>query len=400
MLTRQKERGKYGTIDSWVDCSVCGKRYGSFMSSCPRCGIANSFAVEQPPAVPPRRSSGVKIALGAGVAIAVVATIVLLLAPALLSSTILPELLNRESNPAITILQPQSPEPRSVPREELVQHALDLINKDRQEFGLPPVELSQNHAAQAHAEDIFQTKQISHWMSNGEKPYMTYTKYDGEGSVHQNVAISGFEKSEYEECWNEVMYDCEEIEPLSTIEELQYEMMYNDKECCNDGHRNNILDPRHTHVSIGIVYDHYYLAFVQNFESNYGLNVEVKNSEIKISGILLDGELDHIGIYYDEMPTQEVYEQNKHLLSYSNGELVAMAVKPLPPGYYYKSLQGYNLIEANTWTVQDDSVNVMFDLADAVDKDGAYTLFTLVKDGEEIFDVTSYSVFVNSEENN
>jgi hypothetical protein len=147
------------------------------------------------------------------------------------------------------------------------------------------------------------------------------------------------------------------------------------------------------------VYDHYYLVFVQNFENNYGLNVDMKNSEIKISGTLLDGELDHIVIYYDEMPTREAYEQNKHLLSYSTGELVATVVKPLPPGYYYESLQGYNLIEANRWTVQDDSVNVMFDLADAVDKDGAYTLFTMVKDGEEIFDVTSYSVFVNSEEN-
>jgi hypothetical protein len=79
---------------------------------------------------------------------------------------------------------------------------------------------------------------------------------------------------------------------------------------------------------------------------------------------------------------------------------VAVVVKPLPPGYYYESLQGYNLIEADRWTVQRDSVNVVFDLADTVDKDGTYTLFAGVKNGEEMFDVTSYSVFVNSEENN
>lgn len=392
----ERERGKYGTTDSWVDCSVCGKRYGSFMSSCPRCGIANSFAVEQPPAVPPGRSSGVKIALGAGVAIAVVATVVLL-APALLSSTMLQELLNRESNPAITILQPQSPEPRSVPREELVQHALDLINKDRQEFGLPPVELSQNHAAQAHAEDIFQTKQISHWMSNGEKPYMTYTKYDGEGSLHQNVAISGFEKSEYEECWNEVMYDCEEIEPLSTIEELQYQMMYGDKECCNDGHRNNILDSRHTHVSIGIVYDNYYLALVQNFENNYGLDIDVSGDQAKVSGELAAGTLEQIAIYYDEMPTPEIYEQNKRLLSYSTGELVATVARPLPPGYYYEQQDGHRLIVANRWNAQGDSVDVTFNLAEAVSRgDGVYTLFAVVKDGDQTFHTTSHSVFVDS----
>jgi uncharacterized protein YkwD len=366
------------------------------LSACPRCGALNNF-VSGPRPPPSKNKNAVrKVVTGIVVAIAVVAAVIILLSPALVNFVI-----QQKDNPAITILQPlPSQQPKIVPHEELVQHALDLINKDRTDFGLLPVKLSSNQAAQTHAEDVFRTKQISHWNTDGEKPYMTYTQYGGKGSVQQNIAIAGFSAEEYKQCVTNILVDCEEIELLPIIEDLQYEMMYNDKECCNDGHRNNILDPRHTHVSIGIVYDHYYLAFVQNFESNYGLNVEVKNSEIKISGILLDGELDHIGIYYDEMPTQEVYEQNKHLLSYSTGELVAMVVKPLPPGYYYKSLQGYNLIEANTWTVQDDSVNVMFDLADAVDKDGAYTLFTVVKDGEEIFDVTSYSVFVNSEENN
>jgi hypothetical protein len=287
-----------------------------------------------------------------------------------------------------------------MPREELVQHVLNSINKDRADFGLLPVELSSNQAAQIHAEDVFRTKQISHWMTNGEKPYMTYTQYDGEGSVQQNVAIAGFSPEQYEQCVTNVLVKCEEIEPLSTIDQLQYEMMYNDKECCNDGHKDNILNLRHTHVSIGIVYDQYYLALVQNFENNYGLDVEVEDSEIEISGTLLDGQLDHIAIYYDEMPTRTGYEQNKDLLSYSAGELVAVVVKPPPPGYYYEPLEGYDMIEADRWTVQGDSVNVGFDLADAVGEDGAYTLFALVKDGEEMFDVTSYSVFVNSDESN
>jgi uncharacterized protein YkwD len=343
------------------------------------------------PTLPPKRKS----AAGKVATSIVVAIVVILLAPALSNFII-----QQKDNPAITILQPSSQQPRTVPREELVQYVLDRVNKDRTDMGLLPVKLSSNEAAQMQAEDVFRTKQISHWTTNGEKPYMTYTQYDGEGSVQQNVAIAGFSPEQYEQCVTNILVECEKIEPLSTIEQLQNEMMYNDKECCNDGHRNNILDPHHTHMSIGIVYDQYYLAFVQNFENNYGLNVDVKNSEIEVSGTLLDGQLDHIAIYYDEMPTQEVYEQNKDLLSYSAGELVAMVVKPLPPAYYYESPQGYNLIEANKWDVRRDSVNVTFDLADAVDKDGAYTLFAQVKDGNEMFDVTSHSVFVNSEENN
>jgi uncharacterized protein YkwD len=328
------------------------------------------------------------------VAIIVLASIILL------APTVTNFVIQQNDNPAITILQPSSQQPSTMPREELVQHVLNRINKDRADFGLLPVELSSNQAAQIHAEDVFRTRQISHWMTNGEKPYMTYTQYDGEGSVQQNVAIAGFSLEQYEQCVTNVLVKCEEIEPLSTIDQLQYEMMYNDKECCNDGHKYNILNPRHTHVSIGIVYDQYYLALVQNFENNYGLDVEVEDSEIEISGTLLDGQLDHIAIYYDEMPTRTVYEQNKDLLSYSAGELVAVVVKPPPPGYYYEPLEGYDIIEADRWTVQGDSVNVGFDLADAVGEDGAYTLFALVKDGEETFDVTSHSVFVNSDESN
>jgi uncharacterized protein YkwD len=355
--------------------------------------VANNFvSVPQPP--PNSKSASHKVASSILIAIAVVALIILL-SPVLANFVI-----QQKDNPTITILQPQNQLLKSVAHEELVQHALDRINKDRINFGLLPVKLSSNEAAQAQAEDVFRTKQISHWSTNGEKPYMTYTEYGGKGGMQQNVATAGFNTEEYKRCTSNILVDCEKIEPLHTIDELQYEMMYNDKECCDNGHRNNILDPRHTHVSIGIVYDDYYLAFVENFENNYGLNVDVKNSEIRISGILLDGELDHIGIYYDKMPTKEVYEQNKHLLSYSTGELVAIVGKPLPPGYYYKSLQGYNIIEAKKWTMHDDSINVMFDLADAVDKDGVYTLFTIVKDGDEMFDVTSYSVFVNSEKNN
>jgi uncharacterized protein YkwD len=364
------------------------------LSSCPRCGVSNDSVSTPKPTPERKRGPAGKVSIGIVVSIFIVAIIILL------SPTLVNFIIQQKDNPSITILQLPSQQPRTLPHEELVQHALDRINKDRTDFGLSPVKLSSNQAAQMHAEDVFKTKQISHWTSRGEKPYMAYTQYGGEGSVQQNVAIAGFSPEQQEQCITNILVECEKIEPLSTIDQLQYEMVYNDKECCNDGHRDNILDPHHTHISIGVVYDQYYLAFVQNFEKNYGLNIDAKSNEIEISGTLLEGELDHIVIYYDEMPTQEVYEQNKDLLAYSAGELVAIVVKPLPLGHYYKSLEGYNLIEASRWNTNVDSVNIVFDLRDAVDKDGAYTMFAMVKDGEVMFDVTSYSVFVNSEEDN
>jgi uncharacterized protein YkwD len=363
------------------------------------CGAQNnnsSFAAAPSPATAvAKKSSAGKIA-GAAVVVAIVAVALFMFAPTMLGVITQQD---GGNNPAFTILQPQNQETITVPREELVQHALDLINKDRADFGLPPVKLSSNQAAQAHAEDVFKTKRISHWMTNGEKPYMTYTRYGGEGSVQQNVAIAGFSPEQYEECRTNILLDCEKIEPLSTIEELEYEMIYKDKECCNDGHRDNILDLRHTHVSIGIVYDRYYLAFVENFENNYGLDVSVNNGQVRVSGQLLKGELEQISIYYDEMPTPAIYEQNKYLLSYSAGELVAAVVEPLPPGFYYEKPDGFTLIEANRWEEGDDTaVDVMFNLASVVKKeDGVYTLFAVVKDGEDTFKATSYSIFVDSD---
>lgn len=371
--------------DSWMNCSACGSRYGLHLSACPMCGVPNSFAAT-PQA---KKGNAGRVATVAAVALAAIA--LFLLAPTLIGFVT-----QQENNPVITILQ-LNQEPTTVPREELVQHALDLINKDRADLGLPPIELSPNQAAQAHAQDVFNTKRISHWMTNGEKPYMTYTRYGGEGNVQQNVAIAGFSAEQYEECRTSILVDCERIEPLSTIEQLEFEMMYKDKECCNDGHRDNILDPRHTHVSIGIVYDQYYLAFVENFENNYGLDLEVNNDQVSISGELMEGELQQVGIYYDGMPTTAVYEENKHLLSYSAGELAAIVVEPLPPGFYYETPQGYSLIQANRWGA-GDSVNVMFNLASAVEEDGVYTVFVVVENGEETFNVTSYSIFVDSED--
>lgn len=379
-------------VESWVDCAQCANRYDAYFSACTRCGAANGFTSESRPE---KKGIGRKVALGAGIAMALVA--IVLLVPAL--SLVVPQLPEQDI-PNISVLPPTGQEPRIVPQDELVQSALAAINKDRETFGVSPVELSSNQAAQIHAEDVFRNKQISHWMSNGEKPYMTYTRYEGTGAVSQNVAIAGFSKAQYEECVNNILYDCERIDPVTTMEELQYEMMYDDKECCDDGHRNNILNEYHTHVSIGIVYDEYYLAFVQNFENNYGLQIEMRGNQAVISGNLMEGDIRYVSVMYDPSPDPAIYEQNKKSLSYSAGKLVANVVKPLPLGYYYEKPEGYSLIVADRWDVsKDNDVQIAFDLARAVSDDGVYTISAVASEGEgqEIFEAASHSVFVDSE---
>jgi hypothetical protein len=295
----------------------------------------------------------------------------------------------------IRTFQPEATEPQQVPQEELIQHALDAINSEREKAGLAPVQLSDNQAAQVAAEDVFDTKQISHWLSNGEKPYMTYTRLGGDGSVHQNVAIAGFGPDEYDRCVSTVIL-CERIDAIDAIDELQYEMVYNDEQCCDNGHRENILDPHHTRVSIGIAYNPYYLALVQNFEADYNLRVNVDGADVQITGRMPSGtSLRSVAVYYDELPTSEAYEQNKERLAYDAGEFVASVFEPLPFGMEYQQPSDYEVIEAESW-MEGRAVDARFDLAPAMTADGVYTIYaTFERDGEQ-FTATSHSIFVDN----
>jgi hypothetical protein len=279
---------------------------------------------------------------------------------------------------------------------DLKQYALELINVDREEHNLPPVELSNNAAAQIHAEDVFRTKVISHWMSNGEKPYMTYTRYGGTGDVGQNVAVSA--NAEYHSMCSSTKFLCARIDPSDEIRDHQYGMMYDDEECCENGHRDNILDPNHTHVSIGIAYDDYFFAYVQNFENNY-VDFEVLESDrggyVTMEGTMDNAEPAYVLIYYDEYPTTTVYNRDRDRLSYDPGQHLAFVVEPLKAGYRYPPNSDYYIFEARRWSFQDDSFAIEFSLGQLIEKyvRGVYTVVLMAGPKEAEFPVTSYSIF-------
>ena len=212
----------------------------------------------------------------------------------------------------------------------LKNHTLAKINEDRQKFGLRPVNLSHNSAAQYQAENILTTKYMSHLTTNGEKPYMLYSKMGGLGKIRQNVAFIG-DPSLHAKCVSGEI-DCKKINPLKTINLLEDIMVYNDAHA-KWHHRHNILDMYPTHVSLGIAYDDYSFALVQNFENNYinfSSPIVLDNSDghVNISGTLLDSttRFHSVEIYYDDLPSNPFYEKYKDPNLYQPGELVA-AVK-------------------------------------------------------------------------
>ena len=259
----------------------------------------------------------------------------------------------------------------------LQNYALSKINTDRLSVGLNPISISDNKAAQYHAAEILGTELLSHWSKNGLKPYMLYSLHNGIGYVQQNIGQISYVNTDdvkkgitsHSFCTSDSKLYCEPLDPFDAIDKLENSMMYNDFLCCQDGHKNNILDKLHTNVSIGIAFNEYYFVLVQNFENNYlRYNLSNENGEFLLEAKMLDPkknlELSHISLYFDNLPNQEEYEENKNKLNYSIGNLGLIVNKPLEFYEQYVQPEDYSVIEAENWDIHNQSINILFKLTD------------------------------------
>jgi hypothetical protein len=241
-------------------------------------------------------------------------------------------------------------------------------------------------------------------MTKGEKPYMTYSRYGGEGNVGQNVAVSGYDE-DYQSCKIGIFL-CEKTDPYVEMDGSQYSMMYEDEDCCDNGHRDNILDKYHTHVSIGIVYDDYFFALVQNFEDQYidwtnTIDEEDAHSDIVSMSGQFKNNIDvytnndvsfySVSIYYDPIPTRETYEDNVDELSYGGGEEIAIVVEPAPQDYYYEQPSDYMLVEAEFWRVTDSDFQIIFKTDDLQRQhgDGVYSITVWCQGAQDDYFIAS-----------
>lgn len=279
-----------------------------------------------------------------------------------------------------------SERPSGTMLNELRNYAVTKINEDRARFSLPPLDLSQNTAAQHHAEDILKTKQKSYWTTSGENPYVTYTRYGGVGAVAQNVAVSG-SPGYFADCASGA-YPCDKVNPFEQIDLHQYGMVYEDADCCGDAQRNNILDPYHTDVSIGIAFDDYTFVMVQNFENNYIKLEKPVAGEFKYFQIIGDtprGEIVGINIYRDKIPSAATYDQNKASASYGLGEFVTSVAKPG---------SGEGPITADKWTASGQNVEIGFSTKSLIEDRAVYIIEVLFEDEDgNVFPVMTYALF-------
>ncbi|MBI4329476.1 MAG: CAP domain-containing protein [Chloroflexi bacterium] len=283
---------------------------------------------------------------------------------------------------------------------DLRQLALSLINNDRAKFGLPPVTLGSNQAAQLHADDMLEHQYLGHWWVDGRKPYMVYTQTGGTSYVAENAAISGWTDSEWaiESC-DSPRVACQISPVAESVADHQWGMMYDDADS-NWGHRDNILGVTHKQVNIGIAFNGRLTTFVQHFEGGAveapappSLDSSGKTS-IRLNkvlpGISVGGV---VSVYFDPLPTRKTPHSIDLLHSYCTGggfttdcptEPVARILKPPGAGFFYSDLDSKTVI-ADSWFDSPSQFNMTAALGQLATLPGVYTFVVWRDTGTGVF---------------
>ncbi|MDG6905517.1 MAG: CAP domain-containing protein [Nitrososphaerota archaeon] len=278
--------------------------------------------------------------------------------------------------------------------DTLANYALSLINNNRTAFGLSNVTLSPIPSGQQHADSMLQYGYFSHWDTQGYKPYMRYSLLGGMGFVEENVA--------YEYTNLPSFVTTQSVE--KAINYLQWQMMYNDSVCCNNGHRDNILSPFHNRVSIGIVFDSTHVYFVEDFE-NYYINLTTP-VETQSGNVVLDGNTSQtltptsVVIFYDSTP-QPISAQTLNTVydgPYTPGTFIGGVVPPCNNPFGCPQFSSGITVKATTWTVTTTSIDIHFSLGQFLQHSGkgVYTVTLMQGDQNNPEYLTSISIFVSS----
>ena len=160
---------------------------------------------------------------------------------------------------------------------QLKLYMLDLINQRRAAYGAPLVQLADNPAADLHAQDMLQNQCfVSHWGTDGLKPYMRYSLTRGYYQNSENVGATGTCYNLAQRFVNRWMVD---------PEQAAADMM--EGFISSPGHHRNILDDDHTHVNIAFTIGPYAYHFVQHFEDRHHVFTQVptiKDNHLRFSG--------------------------------------------------------------------------------------------------------------------
>jgi uncharacterized protein YkwD len=262
---------------------------------------------------------------------------------------------------------------------------VEIINKERRAAGLRPVELDDfaSQVADKHCQEMLQQDYLCHWNRAGLKPYHRYSDAGGDDAVMENISS----------LWSGVHFNQDYI--FGTVENL-HSRMFNERPP-NDYHRQNILQPQHTHVGIGIAYSAVGLRYGEEFVARYVELEQIPRTakpggKVKIKGKLLyeNTDLANIYIFYEPFPKQlSVEELAGRMVPYSFPE-DKVILRPLLTGGYQYSDNSFGSIEFDK-----HSGNFFCTYEIPSNRKGIYTIVVLLNEQKRKFPATNISIRVN-----
>ena len=210
------------------------------------------------------------------------------------------------------------------------QFMLGLINEERRKAGVPEVSLGDNNAAQIHAENAIRDCISGHWGTDGLSLSMRY-------SLAGSYQWGAENASGYDYCLTE-----EERPSYRPIQSIQSELReHMDGYMNSTGHANNILDPWHRKVNLGLVWDTHQMWTVQYFEGDYvdcSVAPTIEGTTLRVSCTVKEV------FPSNALPQQFFYDPPPHALtrgqitrgsSYGLTKIVALLREQAGEGYYW-----------------------------------------------------------------
>ena len=202
---------------------------------------------------------------------------------------------------------------------------LQLINDARDGAGVPPVVMGTNDVAQIQADQLLQDCVLSHWGTDGLKPYMRYSLAGG----YQSNGESAYSANE---CglldtwlhWN--------TDPMGMVADSVEGLLD------SPGHRETMLSPEYRNVNLGLAWDRNVFKVIQHFEGDHILLKEVpviEDGQLEFQGHLkhglkFKGKLPLIASIFYDKPTRPLTRGHlSQTTCYSQGEIVAAFLPPV-----------------------------------------------------------------------
>jgi uncharacterized protein YkwD len=181
---------------------------------------------------------------------------------------------------------------------DLRNQLLSLANRERAQAGvgsLKPDEFACK-IAEKHAIEMAQNNFLSHWGLDGRKPYHRYSFGGGTEATSENDAATDHDGP----------IASEEME----ANVIQMHKSMHGEVPPNDGHRQTILAPHHTHVGFGMATRGFHVRLCELYVARY-VNIDPYSvikpprSEFLFSGQLmnLNYSVEGIDVFYEPLPT-------------------------------------------------------------------------------------------------